>query len=456
MLPPEFRPPSKLSWKMVLASLEQEERDKFLALFQDKELGALFTDWMFDARGDQIEPLGDWFIWLILCGRGWGKTWTGANWIIERHRTGVFRNSAIVAATSGDLRRSCIEGPSGVLALAPSYFKPEYKPSHQKLIWPNGSVTNLYTSEKPDRLRGPNHDGAWCDEIASWRYVKDAWDNLIFTLRFGDNPQILGTTTPRPTPFMKELLKRKGLILTRGSTYDNKQNLAKTYLQEIEEQYGGTRLGRQEIEGVLLDDVLGALWTYELLDRYRLQNEEELPPLVKTVVGLDPSTTDGANADEAGIIVAGASREKQAYVLADYSLRGSPAQWAKRAIEAYYEHDASYIIAEKNQGGEMVRETINNYDGAVPVKLVHAAKGKFARAEPVSMLYEQGRVHHLGVFSVLEDQLCTFVPGEYKSSPDRMDALVWAISELVVKTKKKAGVWGTNKSRSNKFAKVAA
>lgn len=454
MLPPEIRPPSKLSWKMVLAKLEEAEREKFLTLFQDKELGALFSDWMFDARGDQIEPLGEWFIWLILCGRGWGKTWTGANWIIERHRLGIFKNSAIVAATAGDLRRSCIEGPSGVLALAPTYFKPEYKPSHSKLIWPNGSVTNLYTSEKPDRLRGPNHDGAWCDEIASWRYVNDAWDNLIFTLRFGDNPQILGTTTPRPTPFMKALIKRAGVHITKGSTYDNKTNLAKTYLNEIEQQYGGTRLGRQEIEGILLDDVQGALWNYLLLDEGRVK-EDEVPDLIQTVVGVDPSTTGGEKSDEAGIVVGGKSREKHGYLLADYSLRGSPNQWAKRAVMAYYDHGASHIVAEKNQGGEMVREVINNYDPSVPVKLVHASKGKIARAEPVSLLYEQGKIHHVGVFSQLEDQLCTYVPGESKKSPDRLDAVVYVFSDLLVKSRGRAGTWG--RKRINNFtSKVAA
>lgn len=442
-------PPPRLSWKKVAAKLSPEKQNELLAPFQEHEAGLLDFDFFLNARREQLAPPGDWSIWIILAGRGFGKNYSGSNWLIDKHLSGLARNSGIVAATSSDLRRYCIEGPSGILAQAPSYFRPRDVPSKSRLEWPNGTVTHYFTSEKPNRLRGPNLDYAWCDELTYWKYVQDTWNMLSFALRLGKRPQRIITMTPRPIKLLRDLLKREGkdVVVTRGSTYDNIDNLAEDFVREIKDTYEGTRLGRQEIGGELLNEAEGALWNHDMIGELRQDTD---PKLIRIVVGVDPSTTSGENADEAGIVVAGKDKDGIGYVLGDHSFRGSPNSWASKAIECYHQYGANCIIAEKNQGGEMISTIIHNIDKHVPVKLVHASVGKVARAEPVAVQYERGKVKHCRVFRELEDEMCNFVPGDITESPNRVDAMVWAMTDLVVKPMLKAGTWGRRREKELK------
>lgn len=449
-IPNELLPPPRRSWKKVLASLSEEKQEQILSNFADDELYQLMGDWFLSARREQFPPLGDWFIWLIMAGRGFGKTFTGAHFIINNHRFGDARNSAIVAATSTDLRRFCIEGPSGILSQAPREFYPEDKPSKLKLVWPNGTETHYYTSEKPHRLRGPNHDYVWCDELSYWRYPDDCWDNMMFSMRYGETPQMFISMTPRNIRLIKALLEREGkdVIVTRGSTIDNRDNLSRKFIEDTIEQYRGTRLWDQEVLGRFLEDLEGALWSRELIDQNRILRPEEVPDLKRVAVAIDPAISSGEKADETGIIVGGVDFNKQGYVLADYSLKGTPDQWARKAIHAYHHHKADIMIAEKNQGGEMITHTIHSFDETIPVKLTHASRGKVTRAEPVSAIDEQHRIHHVGVFPKLEDEMCSFVPEDIdakKFSPNRVDARTWLFNELMVSPRKKAGAWGRRK-----------
>lgn len=444
-IPEELLPPPKQSWKSILAKLPHEKQEAILASLRDEEITALNQDWFLTARREQFPPTKEgWFIWVLMAGRGFGKTWTGANWLINEHQFGGAKNSAIVAATSGDLRRNCVDGPSGIIQIAPAWFRPEHKPTQNKLVWPNGTETHLYTSEKPERLRGPNHDRAWGDELSYWRYVYQVWDNLMMTMRYGSDNRFVITMTPRPIEIVKRLelreVEENDTVFSRGSSYDNLTNLSGEFSETIK-RYKGTHLERQEIYGEYTGDVDGALWSRKLIEDNRLK----APPakLTRVVIGVDPAVTGGQYADETGIVVVGliGGKEPHAYVLADYSMKGSPSQWAKKVVQAYHHHDANLIIAEKNQGGEMVGEVLKNVDPGMPIKLVHASKGKVARAEPVALLDEQHRIHHIGVLPELEDQMCLFVPGDMDKSPDRVDARVWALTELMVKSKR-GGTWG--------------
>lgn len=445
MLAEELLPPAKTSWKKVLATLPEVDQTRLLDRFKEDEVLALRGDFFLNARREQMAPVGNWFIWIILSGRGWGKNYSASNWLINKHIDGEAKNSAIVAATATDLRRFCIEGPSGILAQAPKWFYPENFPSKLKLVWPNGTETHYHTSEKPARLRGPNYDTVWCDELSYWRYLDEAWDNLMMTLRFGQDVQCMISMTPRPIKAIRELVKREGtdVVVTRGSTYDNADNLSDKFLEKIEEQYEGTRKGRQELHGELLEEAEGALWSIDMLDLNRVK---AAPELIKISVALDPSTTAGENSDEAGIVVGGISSEKHGYVLADYTGKLTPNEWAKKAVDAYNFHEANDIVAEKNQGGEMISSMIHNIDPLIKVHLVHASQGKVARAEPVSMLDEQGKIHHVGSFPLLEDEMCNFVPGEVgtvgRDSPNRVDARVWLFKHLLVTAKGRARAWG--------------
>jgi predicted phage terminase large subunit-like protein len=323
-----------------------------------------------------------------------------------------------------------VEGESGILAISPPWFRPSYEPSKRRLTWPNGAMATTYSADEPERLRGPQHSGAWCDELAAWRYP-ETWDMLQFGLRLGSHPRTIVTTTPKPTRLIRDLLQRKDCHVTRGSTYDNRSNLAKPFLDAIVKKYEGTRLGRQELYAEVLADVPGALWTQRGLDDYRVT---KAPDLVRIVVGVDPAVTSGEDANENGILVAGISGSSSAYVLEDWSQRATPDEWARKAVAAYRKHEADCIVAEANQGGEMVKQVIKSV-ADVPVKLVRATRGKYVRAEPVSALYEQGRVHHVGVMTQLEEQMTSFTPERAADrsdgfSPDRVDALVWAITEL--------------------------
>lgn len=395
----------------------------------DREAAALRYDWEFWARDDQLEPSGDWVVWLALAGRGWGKTRTGAEWV--RAKKDTVSRIALVAPTAADARDVMVEGESGLLAISPPWDRPLYEPSKRRVTWPNGAMATLYSADEPDRLRGPQHGAAWCDEIASWRYVQEAWDMLMFGLRLGDRPRICATTTPRPIKLIKELMKQATTHVTPGRTYDNLANLAPTFRDAIISKYEGTRLGRQELAGELLEDVPGALWTYALIETLRVHQE---PDLDRIVVAIDPPTTSGENANECGIVCAGlkgSPTEGTGYVLEDQSEGGlSPEKWAAKAIALYRKRRADRIVIEVNQGGEMAESVLRQVDRSVPIKTVHASRGKKTRAEPVSALYEKGRVKHVGLFAKMEDQMCSYT-GE-GDSPDRMDALVWALTDLML------------------------
>jgi len=426
----EMLPPPHLSWNQVMATLGEEQREEIFATLSGDDIISTSNDWFFAARREQIPPLWDWFIWVIIAGRGFGKNWTGSHWLIDEHIKGDAENSAIVAATAEDLRRYCLEGPSGVLSLAPDWFFPEYQPSKTRLVWPDGTITLLFTSEKPDRLRGPNLSKAWCDELSSWKYLEETWHMLQLCLRHGSKPQAVVTTTPRPKEILRELLKRehKDVAVSRGSTYDNVANLADRFVKEVIKQYKGTRLERQEIYGEVLSSFEGALWNYDLLDRVRVS---EHPILTRIGVGVDPAISSDEGADLTGIISAGTATNGHAYVLGDHSLRASPEGWARKAVAVYHDLQADFIVAEKNQGGEMVESTIRAIDPNANVRLVHASRAKITRAEPIAARYEQGKVHHVGTLPELEDQMCLLLPGRLKKSPDRADGLVWVLTELI-------------------------
>ena len=391
----------------------------------DQQAAQILYDWRYIGRPKQQIPGGNWRIWLIMAGRGFGKTRTGAEYVRMRVAQGK-RHIALVGRTVADVRDVMVKGPSGILAVSPTWDRPKYEPSKRSLTWPNGAVAKTYSADKPDQLRGPEHDDAWCDEIAAWRYP-DAWDMLLMGLRRGDNPTVCATTTPRPIPLVKGLLEDETVRVTSGSSYENRANLAGAFFDQIVKRYEGTRLGRQELYAELLDDVPGALWQRDVLEKTRVT---KIPVMKRVVVALDPAVSSGEQANETGIIVAGLGEDGHGYVLDDVTLRGTPAQWARAAIATYYVHEADRMIAEVNNGGDMIEHTIRTEDNAISFKQVRATRGKVTRAEPVAALYEQRRVHHVGMFGELEDQLCSWVPGD--ESPDRMDALVWAFTELML------------------------
>ncbi len=432
----DMLPPQHLSWNKVLATLDEGARNDIISTLTDNEAINASTDWFLQARREQMPPQWDWFIWVVMAGRGWGKNWTGANWLVNEHVAKRAKNSAIIAATSADLRRFCIDGPSGILSLSPSWFRPEYKPATSKLIWPDGAITSLFTSEIPDRLRGPNLDKVWCDELAAWRYLDETWEMLQLCLRYGDSPQCVVTTTPRPRKVLKNLLARVrseefsngDVAISHGSTHDNADNLPSRFINEIIAQYKGTRLERQEIFGELLPEFEGALWSHDLLDECRVP---EQPTLTRIGVGVDPAISSDEGSDLTGIVVAGLGPEKHGYVIGEHSLRASPEGWGSKVVMLYHELEADFVVAEKNQGGEMVAATIRAVDDSVPVKLVHASRSKVVRAEPIAAYYEQHRVHHVGTFSDLEDEMTLVLPGRIKKSPDRADALVYVLTELM-------------------------
>lgn len=348
---------------------------------------------------------------------------------------GRYSRIALVAETAADGRDVMVEGESGLLGVHPPDFRPHYSPALRRVTWPNGALATLYNATEPDQLRGPQHDLAWCDELAKWRYVNETYDQLQFGLRLGEHPRQIITTTPRPLPIIRKLVKDPDTFVVRGNTYDNSANLAAPFLKQINERYGGTRLGRQEIEGEILDDIPGALWARSNLDEFRIT---ECPQLDRIVVAVDPATSSEEGADETGIVVCGISTDadgyNRGYVLEDATLRGSPEEWARKAVNLYRKWEADKIVAEKNQGGEMVTSVFKSVDRSIPVHLVTATRGKHVRAEPISALYEQGRVHHVGRFDQLEDQMCLFSIDNLRSSaygsPDRVDALVWGLTFL--------------------------
>ena len=434
----------QLSPAQRLALMTDEEREEYLSTLSDEVKAGLRWHWPFWARPNQLEPEGDWNTWLILAGRGFGKTRIGSetirDWVCGKTplAPGKCSRIALVAETAPDARDVMVLGESGLLAVHPKDFRPTYHPSKRVVVWPNGAQAWLYNAVEPDQLRGPQHDAAWCDELAKFRYMQETWDQLQFGLRLGEHPRAIVTTTPRPLPLIRKLIADEKTYVTRGSTFDNKDNLASTFLHQIQDRYGGTRLGRQELEGEILEDIPGALWNREAIDNARVA---EAPPLERIIVAVDPAVSSNEGSDENGIVGVGLARDADAYprgyVLADKSLRGSPEEWAKAAVSLYRELQADRIVAEKNNGGEMVEAVIRSIDRSVPVTLVHASRGKHVRAEPISALYEQGRIHHVGRFDRLEDQMCLFsidnLRDENNGSPDRVDALVWGLTELFEK-----------------------
>ena len=401
-------------------------QSEFLDSLEEHERSALMRLWCFAARQDQLEPVGDWRTWLIQAGRGWGKPRTGAEWVIERALEVPGCRIALVARSASDARDVMVEGQSGILACANEGERPEYEPSKRRLTWPNGSMATTYTAEKPDQLRGPQHHYAWADELAAWQRL-DAWDQLKFGMRLGDRPRVVVTTTPRPLHMLRKLAQLESTHVTRGSTMDNAANLSSDFIQAIHDRYQGTTLGRQELEGELLSELPGALFLRRDIENHRVQHS---PDLRRIVVAVDPATTSNAESDESGLVVAGLCSNGHLYILEDLSMRGTPDAVCRRAIEAYRLHKADRLVFESNQGGETWRTISEQLDRSVPVKLIHASKGKHARAEPIAARLEQGRLHICGIMPALEDQLTNYVPGMPKQSPDRLDAMVWACSEL--------------------------
>ena len=412
---------------------------------------ALETSWPAIARPNQLPPPGGWWqVWLLLAGRGFGKTRTLSEWVCEQVASGRASRIALVAATAADARDVLVEGQSGILAVAPPSFRPIYEPSKRRLTWPNGAIATTFSAEEPDRLRGPQHDAAICDELASWSRP-ETWDMLQFGLRLGRHPRCLVATTPRPTKLIRELLAREGhdVVVTRGSTYENRANLAPGFFDQIIRKYEGTRLGRQELDAELLDDTPGALWSHAIIDAVRLS---AVPVLQRIVVAIDPAVTSGEDADETGIVVVGIDHQGHGYVLADASGKYQPIEWAKIAIAAYRAHHAERIVAEVNNGGDMVENTLRMVDPNVPFTAVRASRGKVTRAEPVSALYEQGRMHHVGTFPQLEDQMTNFTSDFDRQaagySPDRVDALVWAATDLLIEPMSNWGLFELYRRRA--------
>jgi phage terminase large subunit-like protein len=383
--------------------------------------------WKATARPDQITPEGDWSTWVILAGRGWGKTRTGAEDAAWAGLSNPGWRIAVVAPTSADARDTCIEGDSGLINVLPREAVQTWNRSLGELILVNGTRYKTFSADEPERLRGPQHHRAWADELAAWRYP-EAWDQLMFGLRLGQHPQAVVTTTPKPTPLVKSLVASPSSRVTRGSTFDNAANLAPSALAMLKAKYEGTRLGRQELDAEILGDLPGALWSMASLDAYRLR---EAPPMGRIVVAVDPAVTATESSDEHGIIVAGLS-EQRGIVLEDASLQGSPNEWARRAVSLYRSWGADAIVIEVNQGGDMVAHTIRTIDPNVKIKEVRASRGKHVRAEPIAALYEQGRVAHVGAFPALENQMTQMTTSgfEGEGSPDRVDALVWALTDL--------------------------
>ena len=449
-----------------LAEMPPRERNLFYMSMTPADWRSLRWDWTAMARPGQLEPPGDWSVWLLMAGRGYGKTRAGAEWVRSQMcgptplAPGRARHMALVAETAADARDVMVRSTlGGILAVHPPEFRPSYIESRRILEWPNGAIAHTYSAEDPEQLRGPEHDAAWSDELGKWRYADDTWDMLQFGLRLGNNPRQLVTTTPRPIPLIRELLKGEAsgdTVVTRGSTYDNRANLSEKFIRKMGERYEGTRLGRQELHAELLDDVVGALWTNAMLDRRSEHNpkgagmrpDEELPDMRRVVVGVDPSGSSGEAAperrkdteddreganDDIGIVAVGLGVDDYIYVLQDATCQEGPAGWAARVVQTFDRQDADMVVGEANFGGAMVEHTIRTARRNIPYRAVHASRGKVVRAEPVAALYEQGRVRHVGSLSRLEDQMKNMTRTGYvgSRSPDRLDALVWAISDLV-------------------------
>lgn len=411
-----------------LANLPADQRAEVLGKLTEAEAEALLHDWRgFLARPEQIAPEGDWDIWLVLAGRGFGKTETGARWVKEQVEAGV-KSIALIAETQKDLEEVMV---ARILAVHPEGQKPSVRYKPVRITWPNGAVALGYNGTEPNQLRGPEFEAAWLDELAKYRHARETWDMLQFGMRVGNHPRQIVTTTPRATELIKAIVAgQEGKIaITHGKTTDNASNLAPSFLTKIRARYEDTRLGRQELNAEILGDLPGALWTMASLDAYRLREE---PKMARIVVAVDPAVTDNEESDEHGIIVVGLSDDQRGIVLEDASMTGSPGEWARRVASLYRTWGADAVVVEVNQGGDMVRHTLQTAAPNLSIREVRASRGKHIRAEPIAALYEQGRIAHVGAYPELETQMTQMTSGGYRGdgSPDRLDALVWGLSDL--------------------------
>lgn len=427
----------------ALAVLDDPEFRADLIKLDDlqREYALSRAGWYLRARGKQMPPRhDDWHVLFICAGRGFGKTETGAQtlfgwaWELPKSR------SAVVAPTFGDCQSVCFEGPSGLLNAIPASLILKYVSNKLEITLMNGSIIKGFSAEKYNKLRGPNHHFVWSDEVGSWQYPTQALEQIDFGLRLGKNPHHVITTTPIPSEAIRQLIAdcanpQKRSILVTGSTFENAKNLSPEFIEKMKDKYEGTRLGRQELYAEILVDTPGALWTNALLEETRIIN---VPKLKRIAVGVDPALSANTESDEVGIVVAGQGEDDQLYILADRTVSmAKPSVWAQAVVDAYHDFKANFVVAEVNNGGDLVLDLLNRTDATVPVKTVHASVGKFARAEPISMLYEQNKAHHVGTFGKLESQMTTYVPGIAKKSPDRMDAMVWAATKLMPPFQKK-------------------
>ena len=430
-------PLSPLQLRHLLTTLPKSKRGRVIEALDDATRTALAHDWYLrpsenkGAREEQVPPDGDWSTWLVISGRGWGKTRTGSEWIHERVANGA-RLIALIAPTAADGRDVIVEGPAGILATARPDQRPRYQSSKRRVTWPNGATATLFSGEEPDRLRGPQHDTVWCDELAAYDDPQKLWDMMQMGLRLG-SPQALATTTPRPIEIITTLCADPSTRVTRGNTFDNARNLAPKYLSEIRRIYEGTRIGRQEIYGEILADTEGALWSDALVTSARMPADTSPPDLLRVVVAIDPSVAADGGGDACGIIVVGMAADGRAYVLHDATANQSPAAWASTAARLAEKYGADAIIAESNNGGALVTETLRAHGAKVRISLVHASRGKRARAEPVVALYERGAVCHAPGLAALERELCTWSAASGEASPNRLDALVWGLTALCLR-----------------------
>ena len=410
----------------LFAALPKEEQDVFLSSLSKHEAEALNYDWDFWSRPKQRLPQWSWYCWLIMAGRGFGKTKTGAETIRQWKEVG-YSDFALIGQTSADVRDVMLHGESGLITISPPWDKPKHIESKRIVVWPNGARAFLYSADKPDQLRGPQHQKGWLDEPVKFQKLRDLLDMFELGLRIGKNPQYVVTTTPKPLAELKELAADPLTHITTGSSYENITNLAPQYINRIIKKYEGTRIGRQELYAELFTDVAGALWNYELIDKYRVKSH---PDLIRIVVSLDPAVTSNERSDEVGIVVAGLGGDGHIYILEDASLKASPMIWSAVALNKYISYKADVIIGETNNGGDLVETVIGTHGHNANFKKLHASRGKYTRAEPVSALYDQGKVHHVGELPALETEMIEWVPGG--PSPNRLDAMVWACTELLI------------------------
>jgi len=430
----------------TLRNLPPEKAKEVLSKLSVKQAKELRYNWSFWGRPEQMAPEAkDWNVWFINAGRGFGKTRAGVEWVREQVKLGHKRIAA-VASTNSDIERVMVKGESGFLNCCYEGDKtykgvpigyPEWSPTKRSLTWENGAKVEFYSAEEPERLRGPQFSAAWCDELAAWNKDQDTWDMLQFCLRLGKHPRVCVTTTPKPTKLVRGILKAPKVVITSGSTFDNSANLAGSYLEAVKAQYEGTRLGKQELYAEVLEEAEGALWTTDTLDACQI-DRDLVPQLLRIVVAIDPAVTANAESDMTGIVVAGVDVNGKGYILGDYTDKLSPQGWASKAISLYHQYEADRIVAEVNQGGDMVKQTIHGEDDTIPFKAVRASRGKYARAEPISALYERGLVHHVrnpedgANLNELETQMRTWEPLGSIGSPDRLDAAVWALTDLMM------------------------